>query len=58
MKSRTKIDFSKIAEMMKASGEEGIEQMRQLCEEVFRNGVIPRGGSGSKLRHVCIFAWY
>ena len=30
-----------IAEMMKASGEEGIELMRQLCEEVFRNGVIP-----------------
>ena len=30
-----------IAEMLKASGEEGIELMRQLCEEVFSNGVIP-----------------
>ena len=48
-KSLSKMKYGKaagpsgiIAEMMKASGEEGIELMRELCEEVFSNGVIPK----------------
>ena len=31
-----------IAEMLKASGEEGVRLLRQLGEDVFSNGVIPK----------------